>query len=125
MNKHQLGTTIIEVIAMVLTLGLLVLIANPWYMWMPPMMVMTLAGLLLLALIVYAVFIVREQARDEREEYHRLMISRMTLLTTSTVLVIGMIVGLFQEQVDPWLAVALAVLIATKTVGSLWLRHCG
>lgn len=125
MNKQTLLSSFLELAVTLVILLLLLVIANPWYMWMPKMSEMVLSCLLLLALVLYAVFILREQVRDERDEYYRLVLSRLALLTTSGVLVIGLLVGLSEKAVDPWLAGALAALVVTKTCGSIWIRYKG
>lgn len=102
-------------------LGLLVLlfvIFNPWQVFMPGYVVM---GLLIGAVVLFgilATFLWNEDHGDEREHFYRLFADRTAYLAGSTVLLIAIIVEELGHVLDPWLIVALAIMIVAK-VGAL------
>jgi len=64
---------------------LLVLFLNPFEIWMPDMATMTMVAMLLVAFGVFAAFVVKEKARDEREEIHRMRAGRIAFLSGAAV----------------------------------------
>jgi hypothetical protein len=89
---------------------------NPFSWWMPSMM---LAGLLIIALVVFglfAAFAVKEKARDEREAQHRVVAGRAAFIVGTGVLALGMIAQSVHHQVDAWLFVAFIAMIVAKLI---------
>ena len=89
---------------------------NPFGWWMPSMM---LAGLLIIALVVFglfAVFAVKEKVRDEREAHHRVVAGRAAFIAGTSILALGMIMQSLQHKVDPWLFIAFMIMIIVKFV---------
>jgi hypothetical protein len=104
-------------------LGLLILlfiIFNPLNMFMPGYAVM---GFLVGAIVLYsafATFLWRENSGDEREVFHRLVADRVAYLVGSAFLLIGIITGELRHALDPWLIVALAVMVIAKIGGLIY-----
>lgn len=97
------------------------ILLNPFGWWMPDMM---LAGLLVIALVVFglfAVFAVRESARDEREAYHKHTAGRAAFVAGTALLAIGMVVQSIHHHVDPWLFVVFVVMIGAKLATRMYI----
>ena len=71
-------------------------------------------GALVAAFGVVVVFVLREQAVDEREQAHRALAGRLAFLAGSSILILGIVVQGIGGIVDQWLAFALAAMIVTK-----------
>lgn len=92
-----------------------VLVLNPFHFWMPHMMVIGMLALFLVALAVFGVFVLDEKPVDEREEAHRSLAGRIAFLVGSTVVTLGIVTQeMVQESVDPWLVVALVLMVLSK-----------
>jgi hypothetical protein len=104
-------------------LGLIVLlfvIFNPWSVFMPGYLVM---GILIGAIILYiafATFLFGETHGDEREQFHRLFADRIAYLVGSAFLLIGIVAGELQHALDPWLILALALMVIAKLGGLIY-----
>jgi len=107
----------------IITLGLVVvavLLLNPFHFWMPNLMIVGILVSTLVLFGVFASFILREGASDERENAHRTLAGRNAFLTGSALLLTGIIFQSFSHQVDPWLVVTLIVMIVAKIGTRLW-----
>lgn len=109
-----------ELIISTVLLLLLVLLLNPWGFLMPSPIDMMLLVLFLLLFSLFAVFLFRETARDERESLHRYIAARAAFLLGAAVLVIGILQQSLSHNLDPWLVVSLAAMILGKIVGLLY-----
>ncbi len=107
----------------IVTVGLIaiaVLLLNPFHFWMPDMMVVCMLAIALALFGIFATFILREKACDEREEQHKSLAGRNAFLAGSGVLVLGIVVQGYSHTVDPWLVLTLIVMIAAKLVTRHW-----
>ena len=102
--------------------ALLLVLLNPFGWWMPTAMAMMLTAALVAVFAVFASFVWREKPRDEREGLHRLLGGRWAFLAGALVLVVGIIVGEFAHNLDPWLPLALGAMILAKIVGLIYGR---
>ena len=98
----------------IVLLVLLLLILNPFHMWMPSMMVDVVLVLLLAVFGIFAVYLFQENVADEREDNHRMLSGRFAFLSGSAVLIIGIVIEGFMGKTDPWLFLALVVMIFVK-----------
>ncbi len=121
MKNNFLG----ELFSAVILLGLLFLVLNPVHLWMPPTIVMMIAMGLLVTFFIFASFLWKEYAKDERERFHRMMVGRYAFLIGSGVLVSGIIVQNFYHALDVWLVIALGAMTFTKIIGLVYnqLKH--
>lgn len=106
-----------------ITLGLVIiaiLLLNPFHFWMPDMMVMSMLAIALVLFGIFTSFILREKSTDERDEQHRTLAGRNAFLTGSAVLILGIIIQGYSHAVDPWLVVALIVMIVAKIGTRIW-----
>ena len=105
------------------SLGLLVLllvIFNPWALFMPGYLVMSFLIAAVVLFIAFATFLWKENSGDEREQYHRLFADRIAYLAGSALLLLGIVIGELQHALDPWLIFALAAMVVAKVVGLIY-----
>ena len=98
----------------IILLVLLLLIINPFHFWMPSMIVDTVMVLILVVFGIFAVYLLQEKVVDEREYAHRLLSGRWAFLSGATVLIVGIVVQGIWGGIDPWLFLALVVMIIVK-----------
>ena len=106
-------------IAVILIILLLVLL-NPFHMFMPDMMLMAILIAAVLAFGLFAAFILQEKVVDEREDAHRALSGRAAFLAGATLLVLGILVQSFSHHVDPWLLIALVGMVVSKIAVRLY-----
>lgn len=103
-----------ELIASVVLVVFLVLVADPFDVWMPMPVHFMVLGIALAAFAAVAAFVLREGTGDERDSTHRMQAGRAAFLVGSGALVLAITVQSFSHSVDPWLAVALVAMLVTK-----------
>ena len=115
-NKKEIFIAIILVV-------LLVLLNNPFSLWMPSSVLMTLVVALAVIFAVFAGLLWRERARDEREEHHRANAGRIAFLAGTSVLVLGIVIQSFQHNLDVWLVYALGVMLLSKIFALIYSKR--
>ena len=122
MNKRFF---IAEVTIAVALIALTLLLLNPVGSWMPDMATELLILGVLVIFAVFANFVWRESARDERELLHRLIAGRVAFLVGAAGLVVGVIAQALRGTVDPWLVGSLVVMVLAKISGLIYsqLKH--
>ena len=112
-----------EIVVAVILIILILLFLNPLGLWMPDMLVnMMIAGVVIL-FVIFAGFVWKEKARDEREQLHKMIAGRFAYLAGVGVLVLGITVqGFTTPHVDPWLLIALLAMILGKIFGFFYSR---
>lgn len=117
MNKKYLHI----IVALVLAFFLLVL-ADLVPFWMPMMGELMALLLVVVLLIVWAGFVLKEVAHDEREVLLKMKAGRVAYLSGLGVLTLGLVVQGIGEVIDPWIAIALAVMVISKLLTRLYLE---
>lgn len=114
-----------EILVAVILIVLLLFFLNPFNFWMPNALIMMMVAGLVVLFAIFASFIWRENARDEREGLHKLVAARFAFLAGAGVLVIGVIIQSLSHTLDPWLVAALGVMILAKIIGLIYshLKH--
>lgn len=104
----------------VVLVGLLVLLSDPFMVWMP--MGAQLAVLIAAAAVTcaWAGFVMYERAHDEREMTHKMHSGRVAYLSGLAVLTIALVVQGFAHSIDPWIPTALGVMVVSKLVARLY-----
>lgn len=116
---------IYEILTSIVLIILSVLLLNPFYFWMPDMFVVLILAILFILFSVYASFVIREGASDEREGYHRMMAGRNAFLVGAGVLLLGIGFQTLSHSVDKWLVLALVGMILAKIITRIWSdRNC-
>ncbi len=109
-----------ETIITVCLIAIAILLLNPFHFWMPDMMVMAMLAVALVLFGIFASFILREQTVDERDDAHRTLAGRNAFLAGSSILMIGIVIQGYSHAVDPWLVIALIVMILVKIATRMW-----
>jgi hypothetical protein len=115
MNKNYLHVAL----AAVLVFFLLAL-ADLIPFWMPMMGEMLALLVVSILMLVWAGFIMKDVAHDEREVALKMKSGRMAYLSGLAVLMIALIVQGMQHTIDPWIAIALAVMVVSKLVARVY-----
>ena len=110
MKNNLLNEGIVASLLVVLA----ILLLNPFHFWMPGMTVMAIMGGVLVVFAVFASFVLREDVQDEREGVHRMYAGRTAFLAGATVIMLGLAVQSWNDNVDPWLVVALVAMVLAK-----------
>jgi len=93
---------------------LLALLTDPFMLWMPPAAAMaTLLGAAALA-CAWAGFVLYERATDERDMTNRMYAGRAAYLAGIGVLTLALVVQGLAHAIDPWVPLALGVMVVVK-----------
>jgi len=110
----------LQIIVSLVLVALSVLLLNPFHFWMPDALVIWMLAGLLALFGIFASFILREKSFDERDNVHRALAGRNAFLTGSAILMLGIVVQGYGHSVDPWLVVALIVMVVVKIATRIW-----
>ena len=83
----------------------------------------TIVALLAVAFVAFQVLIWKEAPRDEREEDHEKKAGKVAYMLGTIVLLVGLVVQIFQHDVDLWLVAALLVMILGKMISCLYIER--
>ena len=114
--KNNLKETIITIAL----IAIAILLLNPFHFWMPDIMVLYMLAIALALFGIFASFILREKSVDEREYQHKSLAGRNAFLAGSGILVLGIVVEGYTHTVDPWLVIALVMMILVKIATRIW-----
>jgi len=109
-----------ETIVTIALIAIAILLLNPFQFWMPDMMVMGMLAGALALFATFATFILRESMVDERDGIHRTLAGRNAFLAGAGVLTLGIVIQGYTHTVDPWLVVALIVMVVVKIGTRIW-----
>jgi cobalamin synthase len=109
-----------ETIIALALIVLLIVIMNPLHLWMPTMLQMLVLVGILAAFSIFAVFVLRERAADEREGLHRMLAGHAAFLTGAAVLTVAIIIEELHGALDVWLVIALVIMILAKIGAALY-----
>ena len=101
---------------------LLILFLNPFDFWMPTALLMMMVLGLVVVFSLFAIFMWRENHRDEREGFHKMMAGRIAFLVGAALLALGIIVQSLNHKLDPWLVFVLAGMIFAKSLALIYGR---
>jgi hypothetical protein len=90
--------------------------------WMPMMGEMIALLIVVILLLVWAGFVLQEKAHDEREVTLKMKSGRVAYLSGLGVLMVALVVQGFVHAIDPWIAIALAVMVLSKLFTRLYLE---
>ena len=91
-----------------------VLLLNPFEIWMPDLAMFCMTAVGLAAFGFLGTFVLRESAHDERERHERSLAGRVAFLAGSGTLLIAVLIEGYNHEVDPWLVVALSIMLLSK-----------
>jgi nicotinamide riboside transporter PnuC len=103
----------------VIVVFFLLVLADLVPFWMPMMGEMVVLAVVTIALVLFLAFIIAEQAADEREVVLAMHSGRVAYVAGILTLLLALIAQVLEHAVDPWVPVALAVMVGSK-VASRW-----
>lgn len=109
-----------EVIVSLALVVVATLLVNPFMLWMPSALEMTVIAVFAIIFFAFASLVWKESSGDEREDLHKLMAGRIAYLTGSTVIVIGIVVEGLRHWIDPWLVTALTAMVLAKIIALVY-----
>jgi hypothetical protein len=109
-----------EIIITLALIVIAVLLLNPFDFWMPDMVVICMLAITLGLFGIFASFILRENMIDERDSQHRTLAGRNAFLAGAGVLTLGIVIQGYTHAVDPWLVLALIIMIVVKIATRIW-----
>ena len=115
--KNKITKEIIVPLALVV---LAILLLNPFHFWMPDMMVMGMLVVLLVLFGIFASFILKERAFDERDAINRSLAGRNAFLAGSAILMLGIVIQGYKHSIDSWLVIALTAMVIVKIATRFW-----
>lgn len=110
----------------VVTVALLIVLMwfiNPFDFLMTDAFHMTLLGLAVAFFAIFAMFLWKENAEDERERLHRFIGARFAYVVAGSLLLIGTVVQALSHDVDLWLPATLAAMVFAKIAGRWYARR--
>ena len=115
MNKNYLHIIVAAVLAF-----FLLALADLIPFWMPMMGEMIALLVVSVLMLVWVGFVMKEVAHDEREVLLKMKSGRIAYLSGLGVLMLALIVQGSQHAIDPWIAIALAVMVLAKLFARLY-----
>lgn len=106
-----------DLIVGLVVIACLLLSSNVFSNFMPSSIVMFIIAIFVAAFSLFAVFIWRENPRDEREAHILLSSDRLGFLAGAIILSVSLVVTSLRHQSTNLLALALSVMILAKLVG--------
>ena len=116
---------IFQIATGVTLLVLLLLLSDPFMLWMPPMAAMSALLVIVLLMLVWTGFIMYEKSHDERELLHKMHGGRIAYLLGIAVLTLALFVQGLAHHIDPWIALSLAGMVIGKISAHLYLDTYG
>lgn len=117
MNKKIVHTAVALLISF-----LLLVIGDLVPFWMPMMGELIALVCVTVLLLVWVSFVLSEKAADEREVYLKTQSGRVAYVAGLAILLTALIVQTLAHAIDPWVPIALAVMVVAKHVARLYLE---
>lgn len=111
---------IFQIIVALILVVLLLLLANPFTFWMPEMATTVTLVVITALVAIWAGLIIQEKTVDEREVLHSMEAGRTAYLFGIAVLALALLFQGFSHGVDPWILLALGVMVVTRLVSRLY-----
>ncbi len=106
-------------VASILTFFLLTL-ADLVPFWMPMMGEMMALLIVVILLLIWVGFVMLEDAHDEREVVLIMKSGRLAYLSGLGVLIVALVVQGLNHSIDPWITIALAVMVLAKLFARIY-----
>jgi hypothetical protein len=117
MHNHLIHASIVALISF-----FLLALADLIPFWMPMMGEMLTLLVATILLLIWASFVASEKAVDEREIQLKTQSGRVAYLSGIAVLMLALVVQGFAHAIDPWIPVALIVMVLTKFLTRMYLE---
>lgn len=112
---------LVQVLVAVVIVFFLLALGDYLPFWMPNMNEMLVLLVVTLLMLTWASFVMFEKAVDEREVMLRMHAGRVAYLSGIGVLLLALIVQGFAHTIDPWIMLALGVMVVAKLGARLYL----
>lgn len=109
-----------ELILSVALIGLLLFFLNPLLVFLPQPMHPFMVPLLVILFIIFAGLLWKERPSDEREQLHTFISSRFAYFAGVAIITIAIVIQHAQGAIDPWLIIAICVMLLAKILGLLY-----
>ncbi len=121
MKKIFLGEAIISAALIIILLFFI----NPLNLLMPVQMHPFMVPTLILIFVIFSALIWGEAPGDERENLHKFIASRFAYFAGVLTLIIGIVSQSFKSEIDPFLIIAVCVMLLAKILGLVYgnFRH--
>lgn len=113
--------SLVQVVIAVALAALLILLTDPFMLIMPDMLGMAVLLCASVLLCLWAGLVMQEKVNDEREAFHRMNAGRIAYLLGIGVLSTALVVQGLSHSIDPWIALALGVMIIGKLIVRLYI----
>ena len=111
-----------EIVVSLALIVLLLLFLNPFDFWMPNALLIMMILVLIVVFALFASFVWRENSKDERERFQKMMAGKFAFLAGAGGLIIGIIVQSLRHNLDGWLVAILGIMIFAKVFGVVYGR---
>lgn len=111
---------VIQVVTAIILAVLLVLLTDPFMLIMPDMLGMAVLLCASVLLCLWTGLVMQEKVTDEREAFHRMNAGRTAYLLGISVLSTALVVQGLTHTIDPWIALALGVMIIGKLFARIY-----
>lgn len=115
-----MNTRLKESLVAFILLAAAILLVNPFEIWMPSMLHMSMLAVVVAAAGAFGAFMLREKAIDERDDAHRMHAGRAAFFAGAAILLLGITVQTFAHALDPWLVAALLGMVFAKVAARWW-----
>ncbi len=115
MNKNHLHIIVAGVLAF-----FILALADLIPFWLPMMGELIALLVVSVLMLIWVGFVMKEVAHDEREVLLKMKSGRIAYLSGLGVLMLALIVQGFAHAIDPWIAIALAVMVLAKLFARLY-----
>lgn len=109
-----------EVLIATILIAILVAFLQPFGLSMPDSSVSMLIVALIIAFLLFASVVWKEETKDERESLHKLQAGQISFIVGAGILIVGIIVQSLQHNIDVWLIITLVGMILTKVFSRLY-----
>jgi len=113
---------IIELISAVVILAIAILFFNPGHLTMPDTIVSIMIVTMIVAYLIFAAYLLKEKASDERDSLHIMAAGRFSYLIGVAVLILGIINQGIHHDIDPWLVIVLCAMVLSKLLFRIYSR---
>lgn len=119
----RLNESAAEIVIAVLLLVSIFCLSDPFRTMMGEMLEMYVTVLLVIFTVLFIGMVWQEKARDEREQTHRLLISRAGFIAGMASVTIAIIVQMLAHELDGWLIIILGSMVLTKLVALIVVKR--
>jgi len=102
---------------------LLVLLTDPFMLWMPPAAAMVVLLSAAALAVVWAGFVLGERATDERELANTMFAGRVAYFSGIAVLTLSLVLQGFAHTIDFWIPLTLGTMVLAKLAARLYTEH--